>query len=89
MFLSFISDEPPKASIARVLECVVEDIGVTQWDSPQFTWLVDDDVVTNEKALTHNGSRLNISEVEGQNYTCVVSSSLGISTTYYVATGTG
>ncbi|KAI7806155.1 uncharacterized protein LOC130557537 [Triplophysa rosa] len=76
-------DEPPKASVASVLECFVEVIGVTQWDSPQFTWVVDDVVVTDQMALMDNGKRLNISEVKGRNYTCVISSSLGISVTHY------
>lgn len=83
MFLSFISDEPPKASIERVLECFVEVNGVTQWDSPQFTWMVDDVMVTDQMALIDDGKRLNISEVKGKNYTCVINSSLGLSITHY------
>lgn len=52
-----------------------------QWDSPQFSWLVDGVPVTNQ-----TGSRLNISEVQGVNYTCVIKSSLGVTlTTHYEA----
>ncbi|XP_016319816.1 uncharacterized protein LOC107671413 [Sinocyclocheilus anshuiensis] len=75
--------EPPKASITRVLECVVDNHGVTQWDSPQFSWLVDGVTVTNQSALLADGSRLDISEVKGVNYTCIIKSSLGTLTTHY------
>uniref|UniRef100_A0A9J7XXZ2 Si:dkeyp-97a10.1 n=1 Tax=Cyprinus carpio carpio TaxID=630221 RepID=A0A9J7XXZ2_CYPCA len=75
--------ESPKASITRVLECVVDNHGMTQWDSPQFSWLVDGVIVTNQSALLTNGSRLDISGVKGDNYTCIISSSLGTLTTHY------
>ncbi|XP_058602182.1 uncharacterized protein LOC131521467 isoform X2 [Onychostoma macrolepis] len=75
--------EPLKASIMRVLECVVGNRSMTQWDSPQFSWLVDDVAVTNQTALLEDGSRLDISEVKGVNYTCIIKSSLGTVTTHY------
>ncbi|XP_016341280.1 uncharacterized protein LOC107688196 [Sinocyclocheilus anshuiensis] len=75
--------EPLKASIARVLECVVDNHGMTQWDSPQFSWLVDGVTVTNQTALLADGSRLDISEVKGVNFTCIIKSSLGTVTTHY------
>lgn len=78
-------EKPPKASIARVLECVVDKHDMAQWDSPQFSWLVDGVAVTNQTALLAGGSRLNISEVKGVNYTCVIKSSLGTLTTHYEA----
>ncbi|XP_077077649.1 uncharacterized protein LOC143730945 [Siphateles boraxobius] len=74
-------EEPPKAGIARVLECVVDKHDKTQWDSPQFSWLVDGVPVTNQ-----TGSRLNISEFQGVNYTCVIKNGLNITlTTHYEA----
>ncbi|KAK9961526.1 hypothetical protein ABG768_009309 [Culter alburnus] len=77
-------EEPPKASIVRVLECVVEKHDMAQWDSPQFSWLVDGLAVTNQTALLAGGSRLDISQVKGVNYTCVIKSSLGTRlTTHY------
>ncbi|XP_018948854.2 uncharacterized protein LOC109078000 [Cyprinus carpio] len=75
--------ESPKASITRVLECVVDNHGMTQWDSPQFSWLVDGVTVTNQTALLTNGSRLDISEIKGVNYTCIIKSSLGTVTTHH------
>ncbi|XP_067305602.1 leucine-rich repeats and immunoglobulin-like domains protein 1 isoform X2 [Pseudorasbora parva] len=78
-------EKPPKASIARVLECVVDKHDMTQWDSPQFSWLVDGVPVNNQTALLGGGSRLDISEVKGVNYTCVTESSLGTHTTHYEA----
>ncbi|KAK7158337.1 hypothetical protein R3I93_009524 [Phoxinus phoxinus] len=74
-------EDPPEAWIARVLECVVGEHDKTQWDSPQFSWLVDGVPVTNQ-----TGRRLNISEVQGVNYTCVIKSSLNVThATHYEA----
>ncbi|XP_039544716.1 uncharacterized protein LOC120491147 [Pimephales promelas] len=74
-------EEPPKAYIARMLECVVDKHDKAQWDSPQFSWLVDGIPVTNQ-----TGSRLNISEVQGVNYTCVIKNSLNVTfMTHYKA----
>ncbi|XP_067253811.1 uncharacterized protein [Chanodichthys erythropterus] len=57
---------------------------MAQWDSPQFSWLVDGVAVTNQTALLAGGSRLDISQVKGVNYTCVIKSSLGTwFTTHY------
>ncbi|XP_050986960.1 uncharacterized protein LOC127178262 isoform X2 [Labeo rohita] len=75
--------EPLKASVTRVLECIVDNHGMTQWDSPQYSWLVDGVTVTNQTALLANGSRLDISEIKGVNYTCIVKSSLGTVTTHF------
>ncbi|XP_052433627.1 uncharacterized protein LOC127974430 [Carassius gibelio] len=75
--------EPLKTSIMHVLECVVDNHGMTQWDSPMFSWLVDGVTVTNQTALLADGSRLVISEVKGVNYTCIIKSSLGVVTTHY------
>ncbi|XP_026109964.1 uncharacterized protein LOC113082602 [Carassius auratus] len=80
---NIVSGEPPKASITRVLECVVDNHGLAQWDSPQFSWLVDGVKVTNQSALLTNGSRLDISGVKGVNYTCIIKSSLGTLTTHF------
>lgn len=79
----FFSVEPLKASVTRVLECVVDNHGMMQWDSPQFSWLVDGVTVTNQTALLADGSRLDISEVKGVNYTCIIKSSLGTVTTHH------
>ncbi|XP_048009206.1 uncharacterized protein LOC125243523 [Megalobrama amblycephala] len=77
-------EEPPKAVIVRVLECVLEKHDMAQWDSPQFSWLVDGVAVTNQTALLAGGSRLDISQVKGVNYTCIIKSSLGTRvTTHY------
>nr|XP_055067502.1 uncharacterized protein LOC129448854 isoform X1 [Misgurnus anguillicaudatus]XP_055067503.1 uncharacterized protein LOC129448854 isoform X1 [Misgurnus anguillicaudatus] len=76
-------DDPPKASVVHVLECGV-DTSITQWDVPQFSWLVDGVPVTNQTALLSNGSKLDISQVTGYNYTCVTKSSLGASVASYL-----
>ncbi|XP_043116300.1 uncharacterized protein LOC122360056 [Puntigrus tetrazona] len=75
--------QPLKASLTRVLECLVDDQGMTQWDSPRFSWLVDGVTVTNQTALLADGSRLDISAVKGVNYTCIITSSLGTVTARY------
>ncbi|KAK2903631.1 hypothetical protein Q8A67_008344 [Cirrhinus molitorella] len=75
--------EPLKATVTRVLECIVDNRGMTQWDSPQYSWLVDGVTVTNQTALLADGSRLDISEVKGVNYTCIIKSSLGTVTTHF------
>ncbi|XP_073781695.1 uncharacterized protein isoform X2 [Danio rerio] len=74
---------PPRAFAKRVLECVLEKHDMLQWDTPQFSWMIDGIAVTNETTLIANGSRLDISEVKGVNYTCVIKSSLGTVMTHY------
>ncbi len=88
MFFSYIhflffSVEPLKASVTRLLECVVDNHSMKQWDSPRFSWLVDGVKVTNQTALLADGRRLDIAEVKGVNYTCIIESSLGTVTTHY------
>ncbi|XP_065155022.1 uncharacterized protein [Paramisgurnus dabryanus] len=77
-------DDPPTASIVHVLDCCMDTSGVIQWDVPQFSWLVDGNLVTNQTALLSNGSKLDISQVTGYNYTCVIRSSLGTSVASYL-----
>ncbi|XP_056331167.1 uncharacterized protein LOC130243131 [Danio aesculapii] len=76
-------EKPPRALTKRVLECVLEKHDMMQWDTPQFSWMIDGITVTNETTLIANGSRLDISEVKGVNYTCIIKSSLGTVTTHY------
>ncbi|XP_052002593.1 uncharacterized protein LOC127657754 [Xyrauchen texanus] len=76
-------EKPPKVSITHMLECVVDTNNVVQWDTPQFSWFVDGVAVTSQTALLADGRKLNISEVKGDNYTCVIQSSLGKVTTHY------
>ncbi len=83
MHFLFFSVEPLKASVTRLLECVVDNHSMTQWDSSQFSWLVDGVKVTNQTALLADGRRLDIAEVKGVNYTCIIESSLGTVTTHY------
>ncbi|XP_065155021.1 uncharacterized protein [Paramisgurnus dabryanus] len=83
-FLNCFLDDPPTASIVHVLDCCMDTSGVIQWDVPQFSWLVDGNLVTNQTALLSNGSKLDISQVTGYNYTCVIRSSLGTSVASYL-----
>ncbi|XP_051577393.1 uncharacterized protein LOC127454318 [Myxocyprinus asiaticus] len=76
-------EQPLKVSIVNLLECFVDTNDVAQWDTPQFLWFVDGVEVTTQTALLANGRRLNISQVKGDNYTCITHSSLGTVTTHY------
>ncbi|XP_003200321.1 uncharacterized protein [Danio rerio] len=76
-------EKPARVLAKRVLECVLEKHDMMQWDTPQFSWMIDGITVTNETTLIANGSRLDISEVKGVNYTCVIKSSLGTVMTHY------
>ncbi|KAG7469050.1 hypothetical protein MATL_G00124710 [Megalops atlanticus] len=76
------SEKAPKASVS--LLCDVPR-GMEQWDSPEFLWLVDGEVVSNQTAnLSADGRKLFIHTTCRQNYTCIVSSSLGTSSVHYI-----
>ncbi|XP_017541158.1 uncharacterized protein LOC108413247 [Pygocentrus nattereri] len=61
------------------LECTLVTEG-EQWDKPVFSWWVDGQEITNNTGdLSADGSKLHLSGIQANNYTCVINSSQGTS----------
>ncbi|KAJ8341037.1 hypothetical protein SKAU_G00333280 [Synaphobranchus kaupii] len=78
------SEVAPRVSIPLLCEVSNDS---EQWDTPKFMWLANG--VDTTANLSADGKMLYPSGACVHNYTCIVNSSLGTSSTHYLNTGCG